>query len=250
MFRSLFTSPKTARRTKQTLTLEICGAPVEICVRHNARAKRYTLRLPQKGGAPVLTIPGRGTYDEGCDFVLRHTQWLKERLSKKQPFVRFEPGAAIPVRGREHALRSSGGMRGTVRAIREEERSVLVVPGAPDHFERRLTDWLKGQARADLADACRRHADNLGLRFRSIAVRDQRTRWGSCSSEGRLNFSWRLILAPPEILDYVAAHEVAHLEEMNHQPQFWALVAKTCPDMERHRAWLRANGHRLHSYGS
>jgi len=248
MFRSLFSQPRSNPSYHQTLTLEIGGRPVALAIRHNARAKRYTLRLAQKGYSPILTIPKHGTYDEALNFALRHVDWLAERLAAKPPVVRFSPGSLIPFRGQEHLLQPSGRLRGNVKLGGDEQSDVILVSGLPEHFERKVIDWLKKQARADITRACRYHADNLGLHFRSITLRDQRTRWGSCSSDGRLNFSWRLILAPPEVLDYVAAHEVAHLEEMNHQPQFWALVEKTCPDMQKHRGWLRENGHRLHAF--
>ncbi|MEP3672624.1 MAG: SprT family zinc-dependent metalloprotease, partial [Hyphomicrobiales bacterium] len=154
-------------------------------------------------------------------------------------------------RGEKYRLQASGALRGRVQSVVDDDHmNTLLVPGDSQHFERRLTDWLKKQAREDITKACIHHANNLGLHYRSITIRDQRTRWGSCSSGGRLNFSWRLILAPMEVLDYVAAHEVAHLEEMNHQPQFWRLVEKTCPNMQEHRNWLRNNGHELHQYGS
>lgn len=250
MFRSLFTTPKTGNNYSQTLTLEIAGEPVDLTIRHNVRAKRYTLRLPQKGNTPVLTIPKHGTYDEAYGFALRHVDWLAECLSKKVPITKFKPEVIIPYQGEKCRLETSNVLRGHVQHVSRDGMDALIVPGEARHFERRLTDWLKKQARIKITKACSYHADNLGLHFRSIAIRDQRTRWGSCSSGGRLNFSWRLILAPPDVLDYVAAHEVAHLEEMNHQPQFWVLVEKTCPDMHKHRMWLRNNGHQLHQYGA
>ena len=110
-------------------------------------------------------------------------------------------------------------------------------------------DWLKKQARLDLAERVAIHADNLGQRPKRITVRDQTTRWGSCSSSGVLSFSWRLILAPSFVLDYVAAHEVAHLEEMNHEPQFWALVDMLLENRKPAQKWLRDQGSSLHIYG-
>lgn len=243
------------------MTLEIAGAPVEVSIRHNARAKRYTLRMPQSGNEPILTIPKHGSYDEAYNFALKNMDWLAERLSKRAPIIAFKPGAIIPYRGSKCRLQASGSLRGRVQWVAgdgssenagddiNDEIDTILIPGDPDHFERRLTDWLKKQAREEITKACCHHADNLGLDFKSISIRDQRTRWGSCSSSGRLNFSWRLILAPLDVLDYVAAHEVAHLEEMNHQPPFWRLVEKTCPNMNEHRKWLRKNGHELHQYG-
>lgn len=248
MFRSLFSSPKPSGQYSQTLSLDIDGEAVEISIRHNERARRYSLRVAQTGNTPVLTIPKHGTFKQAREFAQSHRKWLGERLVNRKDNIKFEPGVTIPLRGENHILEASGRIRGTVM-VRYIDEPTLIVPGDEQVFARRLTDWLKQQARQDLQVACARHAENLGLRYNSITVRDQRTRWGSCSSTGRLNFSWRLILAPAEILDYVAAHEVAHLEEMNHQPQFWALVEKTCPDMNKHRKWLKSKGGMLHSYG-
>ena len=125
----------------------------------------------------------------------------------------------------------------------------LLVPGETEHRSRRLTDWLKGEASAELAKRCAVHAGNLGVEVKSISMRSQSTRWGSCSSTGKLNFNWRLILAPPFVLDYVAAHEVAHLLEMNHSQDFWDVVERTLPTMERGREWLRVHGRELMVYG-
>ena len=124
-----------------------------------------------------------------------------------------------------------------------------MVPGRPAHLERRLGDWLKRQAVLDLTIASRQHAKRLGVEFCRIAVRDTSSRWGSCSATGTLSFSWRLILAPPFVLDNAAAHEVAHLEEMNHNRRFWSLVHMLCPETDMARSWLKAHGNGLHLYG-
>ena len=121
--------------------------------------------------------------------------------------------------------------------------------GDPAHVARRVTDFLKREARRDLEAAVARHAEALGVRPRSITIRDTVSRWGSCSTTGALNFSWRIVLAPPDVLDYLAAHEVAHLKEMNHSERFWALVEQLMPGMEAQRDWLRMHGAGLHAVG-
>jgi hypothetical protein len=125
----------------------------------------------------------------------------------------------------------------------------LLTPGAPDAFAARILAFLRAAARADLAERVAAHAARLGTRPRSLSVKDTRSRWGSCSVAGALSFSWRLVCAPPEVLDYVAAHEVAHLREMNHSPRFWSLVAECCPDWRRHRRWLKEHGSALLALG-
>ena len=114
---------------------------------------------------------------------------------------------------------------------------------------RRLTDWLKAQAAHELDMASHKYATAMAARFKRITVRDQKSRWGSCSSDGVLSYSWRLILAPSMVLDYVAAHEVAHLREMNHGSGFWRLVLKHCPVARDARHWLKLHGAQLHSLG-
>jgi predicted metal-dependent hydrolase len=126
---------------------------------------------------------------------------------------------------------------------------LLCVAGRAPHINRRVGDFLRREAKHDLQAASRRYAEALGLTFQRVTVRDQSSRWGSCSTTGMLSFSWRLILAPSRVLDYLAAHEVAHLVEMNHSPKFWRLVRRICPDHETAKAWLDAHGADLHRYG-
>jgi predicted metal-dependent hydrolase len=124
----------------------------------------------------------------------------------------------------------------------------VVVSGDGAHLARRLVDWLKAQAKRDLLAASESYAVAMGVKFHRLSVRDQKSRWGSCSSDGMLSFSWRLILAPPLVLDYVAAHEVAHLKHMNHSRNFWRLVLTHCPHAGRAKSWLKAHGPELHAY--
>ena len=129
-------------------------------------------------------------------------------------------------------------------------RDRICVAGDAPHVSRRAGDFLKREAKRDLEAACRRYAEAAGVKIKRITVRDQSSRWGSCSTTGVLSFSWRLILAPPFVLDYLAAHEVAHLVEMNHSRRFWRLVERLCPGMQRAKAWLDAHGTDLHRYGT
>ncbi|MEJ2117981.1 MAG: SprT family zinc-dependent metalloprotease, partial [Alphaproteobacteria bacterium] len=124
----------------------------------------------------------------------------------------------------------------------------ICVSGGESHGPRRLSDWLRAEAKADLSSRVAHHAANLEVRPKRISVRDQSSRWGSCSSTGTISFSWRLIFAPSYVLDYVAAHEVAHLREMNHGPRFWRLVRDTMPDVAKARNWLKQKGTELHRF--
>jgi predicted metal-dependent hydrolase len=142
------------------------------------------------------------------------------------------------------------GQRGTVWVETDDAgQRLLCVAGDPPHVDRRIADFLKREARRDLERASSRHADALGVAITRVSVRDQSSRWGSCSNSGVLSFSWRLILAPPYVLDYLAAHEVAHLLELNHSPKFWRLVRRLYPNYERPKTWLDTHGTDLHRYG-
>src|SRR5262249_38180527 len=143
--------------------------------------------------------------------------------------------------GIKHRLAFAGATSGrpVVEAIVHGDVPALVVSGALEHAPRRLKDWMISEARRDLDQRVTSHSRQLGLRARRITLRDQKSRWGSCSADGQLSFSWRLVMAPPVVLDYVAAHEVAHLAEMNHGPRFWRLVETTMPNLEEAKLWLR-----------
>jgi hypothetical protein len=143
-----------------------------------------------------------------------------------------------------HEIRHIPARRGTVTA--DPLAQLIHVPGGLPHLARRLTDWLKLAARQELTAASQRYAAAMGVDFRRITIRDQKSRWGSCSAAGELSFSWRLILTPSHVLDYVAAHEVAHLKHMDHGPQFWRLVLKHCPDASPAKKWLKAHGQDVH----
>ncbi len=237
-----------SRPWPENTELIVSGQPVRVQVRVSARAKSYRLSLPH-GRGPVLTVPVRGRWRDAQAFLHRHQGWLAERLEREIPPSRLAEGDMLPLRGLPHRIEGSGTIRGRVETTEREGVRVLLVPGEPEHRARRLIEWLKKEAKRDLEARVGEHAGRLGVRVSTITVRDQSGRWGSCSSAGKLSFNWRLVLAPPFVLDYVAAHEVAHRVEMNHSPAFWATVARTLPDMAEARAWLKTNGGALMGYG-
>jgi predicted metal-dependent hydrolase len=195
-------------------------------------------------------VPTDGKLREAQGFLDRHAGWLHARLQRATQPVPFAEGSIVPVRGLHHRIVATGSVRGRVEQTAGPDMPLLRVPGAPEHRARRLTDWLKTCAQDDLERQVAIHAQRLGVKVGSIRLRSQASRWGSCSSTGNLNFNWRLVMAPPFVLDYVAAHEVAHLVEMNHSAAFWKTVERTLPEMERGRAWLKANGRQLMAYGA
>jgi len=228
--------------------LEVDGREVVVRIRRSPRSRRYRLSIPHSG-IPVLSMPATGRWLEAEKFLQKQRAWLGARLKRSPAPVPFVDGAEILLRGTPALIVATGELRGQVEMRNGTNMLVLAVPGGPEHMARRLTDWLKVQALGELEKSTKFHAGRLGVTPKSVRTRTQSSRWGSCSSAGRLNYNWRLILAPPFVLDYVVAHEVAHLCEMNHSPAFWARVKETMPEMERGRAWLKANGGQLMVYG-
>lgn len=216
--------------------------PVEVHLKRSARARRFSLRVSRLDGKVTLSMPLRAREGEALAFLRGHEDWLRQTLST-MPGTALQlvgPGSLIPVEGRELVLTSATG-----RGLRVEDDRLLV-PGNPATAGPRVSAWLKVLARDRLASASTRYADLVGRRYASLAIRDTRSRWGSCSPDGRLMYSWRLIMAPSAVLDYVAAHEVAHLVELNHSPAYWAVVTGICPDWKDHRDWLKTHGGSLH----
>jgi predicted metal-dependent hydrolase len=258
MFDSLFSKARASRPAAKRpallrmehLEVETPGGPVPVALRRDRRARNYTLRVKGAVATPTLTMPFHGSLREARNFLDRHRGWLLRQLEKAPLPKPIADGAPIPFRGVPHRIRCTGTSRGTVTAAIEGGDAVLVVPGAEAHLRRRLFDFLKREAKRELDQSVTRHAQTLGVAVKSIRVRDTSSRWGSCTSTGNLSFSFRLVMAPPFVLDYLAAHEVAHLREMNHSRKFWRVVEGLCPEHERARAWLIAHGPALHAVGA
>jgi predicted metal-dependent hydrolase len=240
-------------RTRERRTsLTVAGREMPLVIRRHPRARRLTLRLPVGGDGVVVTIPERTAFADGVALARTNSGWIAERMGNRPERVGFCNGAILPLRGTEHEIRhlpaGSAGPHVRVRVTVEDGR--ILISGSEAELAARLEAWLRRQARGDLEEHVRRLAPKIGWPVGRIGVRDTRSRWGSCSAAGALSFSWRLILAPPAVLDYVVAHELAHLAEPNHGPRFWALVAKLHGDGVDHaRTWLRQYGPGLHRYG-
>jgi len=219
-------------------------------VRRHRQARRYTLRIQAATREVVLTIPPRGTLKEAREFAEKHGGWIAARLGRLPVAAPFAHGVKVPLRGVPHRIAHRSGERGTVwTETRESGDKVICVAGDYEFIDRRVHDFLKREARRELQQSATEYAQALGVRVKRLSIRDQSSRWGSCTSAGSLSFSWRLILTPPFVLDYLAAHEVAHLVEMNHSPRFWRVVARVCPSVERAKKWLDTYGNDLHRYG-
>ena len=230
--------------------IHVEGHRLPVHARVHARARRIILRLSPDRTALRLTLPHNVPIAEGLRFVETRREWIARQLKNRPLPQPFRHGLVIPYQGEPHLIVHVPGARGTVWREGSGAAARICVAGDERFLPRRLTDWLKTQARTALLQACQHYAAAMGLKFSRVVVRDQKSRWGSCSSAGTLSFSWRLILAPPFVLDYLAAHEVAHLAEMNHSARFWQLVRTHCPHVDEAEAWLKRHGGDLHIWGA
>lgn len=240
------------RRGTESFEISINDLDSPVTVRKSPRARRYTLSVNEAKRAGILTMPAHASTSEAEAFLLRNFDWLRDRLQSMPEAIPFADGVTMPLRGEDHRIGFVGmvSRHGTVWTEAGQRGGRICVAGDERHAPRRLRDWLKREARKDLVDRTGWHAKNLGVTPKRVTVRDQTTRWGSCSASGVLSYSWRVILAPPVVLDYLAAHEVAHLKEMNHSDRFWALVRETMPNMDEGKGWLKKHGNSLYRYGA
>lgn len=214
--------------------------PLEITLLRSARARRFSLRVSRIDGAVTLSFPLWARTADALDFARAQEGWIRQAIARQPAVRKVVVGGSILFEGRQLSIAVQQGLRAPIVA---EDR--LLLPARQAAHGMQVAAFLKTTARARLAEACDRHAASLGRAFQGITLRDTRSRWGSCTADGRLMFSWRLVMAPPVVLDYVAAHEVAHLAQMNHSAAFWAEVARLCPTWRNHRDWLRRHGAEL-----
>ena len=224
--------------------LKIDGRLLEVRVRLNPRARRMIVKVNPATGEISVTAPSRRGLAHALDFARGEKEWIAGQLAKAPGPVLMTPGAALPFRGKLHEIRAAASGPAPVWL----DEGVIWVSGHAAHAPRRVLDFLKSEARKAFEIRALEHAEKLGVKPSRITVRDTASRWGSCSSARSLSFSWRLILAPDFVLDYVVAHEVAHLLEMNHSPRFWAHVKNLIADKDAAQTWLHANGRELQRY--
>ena len=238
------------------LTINHGGKTYRIALRRNPRATRFTLRIRAATREAVLTAPAKSPLADVRKFASEHAEWIHSKLTLVPEAVPFQHGSIVPVRGIDHQIVHLRTERGLVSLERPNAESspqrplFLYVFGREEHVERRTSDFLKTLAKADIRLAVKKYCDMMKIQPPPVTVRDTVSRWGSCSSTGSLNFSWRLIFAPAFILDYLAAHEVAHIREMNHSKRFWGIVEMLCPETRSAEKWLDEHGTDLHRYGT
>ncbi|HWD26834.1 MAG TPA: SprT family zinc-dependent metalloprotease [Rhizomicrobium sp.] len=242
MRKPMVTRKGTTRKTARRELLRIDGRAVEVTMRLNPRARRLIVKVHPSTGEVSVVAPSQRALDRALEFARGQETWIARQLARVPARVTLGPGAKIPFRGREHVI-----ARGETSRAHD---GVLAIAGRDEHIPRRALDFLKREARRVLDERSHALAARIGSRVRRITVRDTASRWGSCSASKCISYCWRLILAPDFVLDYVVAHEVAHLREMNHSPRFWRVVKSLVADIDTPQAWLRKNGTQLHRYGA
>ena|SRR5579871_495871 len=226
--------------------LRIEGRPVDVTVRFNPRARRLIVKVHPSTGEVCVVAPSKRALASALDFARGEEAWIARRLAEVPGAIALAPGNRIPLLGKDYAIREGRGGPAPVWI----EDDLLLVSGRPEHAQRRIVDFLKREARRALEPRTVEFAARIGAKPKKISIGEMASRWGSCSATQCVSYSWRLVLAPPFVLDYVIAHEVAHLREMNHGPRFWKLVLTLVDDVRRPQTWLRNNGVSLHRYGA
>jgi predicted metal-dependent hydrolase len=226
--------------------LQVGEEMVPLVIRRHQTAKRICLRYNPTSHAISLTLPRHTRVGDGLAFLMQKSEWLLETLREIPTRKQIKPGVVIPLLGKRVRIKHDHDLE-HAWIIRDD---VLYVSGARDAFAQNLSDALREIATRTLSTLALRYAARLGRRIQRISVRDTRSRWGSCSTTARLSFSYRLIFAPKEVLEYVVAHEVAHLRHMNHSRNFWNCVAELCPDYEAAKDWLKLHGKELYRFGA
>lgn len=225
-------------------SIELEGRLLPIVIRKHKRARRMIIRYQPLNFSLSLTLPRYVSVRQGLSFIEEKRNWIARELAAHQVRIAFTHGSEIPVLGTTYTLVHVGG-----RGVVTRDGNTICVPGEAVFMPRRVRDWLKQEAREQISMLAGHKAGLIGREIKKIGLRDTISRWGSCNHKGHLSFSWRLILAPREVLDYVVAHEVAHLVYLNHSPAFWKVVARLCPDYHKHQHWLKCHGAGLLNYG-
>lgn len=197
------------------------------------------LRVSHVGAPTTLTLPPGVSLSQARAFLVDQESWIRGHLSTQKHTSIVLDGTVLPFRGGTLTVRAA-----SVSRVSRVDDTLLIPARAP--VGTLAAVWMREEARRSLVSASERYAARLGVSIGRVSLRDPRSRWGSCSHAADLMYSWRLIMAPPDVLDYVAAHEVAHIVELNHSAAFWDVVSRLFPDYAVPRDWLRTNGSSLH----
>ncbi len=221
------------------------GRRINLIIRHSRKARHILIRIDDRTGHVLLVLPMQAELPTGLAFVKSKTRWIQNQLEKIPSIIPFNPGVTLPIYGRDITFNR---LVDPTQKLSNTENSVYL-QSTNQSFTDDVSSWLKLKARHIITSHAEILAQEIEKPFTKLRISDPVSRWGSCSASGRLSFSWRLILSPPEVLHYVVAHEICHLKEMNHGPKFWVLVASLCKDHKVYRNWLKKNGSVLRRYG-
>lgn len=229
----------------ENVTISHGTQDLSVTVSEHHRARRLSLRVDPINGCIVLVKPLRVSKKAAIAFAHEKADWIADRLKELVSPVPFQDGVAIPIQGMPHTIcHHPDAQRGVW-----QETGLLNVSGAAEHLSRRVHDWFKVEARRVITPLAHSYAEKLARKVKTVSMRDTRSRWGSCTTDGKLSFSWRLLMTPEDVIHYVVAHEVAHLCEMNHSAKFWSIVDDLIDDRRTPTAWLKTHGGELHRYG-
>lgn len=228
--------------------IDLAGLERHVKLRRDKRAKRMALRLDPANRCVHFVLPSHASSVKAQAFIDSHRQWVMDRIEELPEFIPFEHGSVIPVLGRdvEIVVVRSDKRKSTHIELQDH---VLYVETNLEDYEPRIKRFLKKVAREYLTDILEEKTAKIDRAAKKIQIRDTKSRWGSCSTEGGISLSWRLIFAPLSAMDYVVAHEAAHLIHMNHSKQFWSLCEKLSLSYDEGKKWMREHGYTLHSFG-
>lgn len=227
------------KKTALPDSIYIPDLDINVRVRQNPRAKRYILRQDRKGGGFVVTCPKYARLATAEKFLFDHTGWMQKHMYAAPDLKKFEDGDRFHLYGTKIKIQNNPDKLRGIPHITDDD--TFVVNGMPEHVHRKVCDFLKKDFRNRIADLAHDKAARIGKKIERIRIADQSTRWGSCSTSGTLSFSCRLVFAPMYVLDYIAAHEVAHMRHMDHSADFWELCESLCDGdhMVQAKHWLK-----------
>ncbi len=222
-------------------------------VKASAKARRFTLRLNYRDRCIDLIMPKRASKSQALMFARKNSDWISEKLESLPQPVPFENGAVLPILGEDTLIKITQDLSRKTTTIKlnssEHEQAVLDILTNKDDPSPRIARYLKNLARERLADMVSDKADRIGKQVNSIRIGDMTSRWGSCSSQGDISLSWRLIFAPLDACDYVVAHEVAHLKHLDHSPRFWSVCEELSHNYKAGKRWIKDKGYTLMRFG-
>ncbi|MCP4393282.1 MAG: M48 family metallopeptidase [Alphaproteobacteria bacterium] len=229
---------------EQNYRINIEGRDFPLDIKRNSKAKRCILRVNHIKQSIDLTIPKRYRTEKAVKFARSQILWIEKQIEQMPEKINFYDGITIPVAGRPTTITRAKHPQAGTKQIED----TIIISGHTEHFNRRTKDFLKKEAKRVFTNIANKMAEKMGKKIKKISVKDTHSRWGSCNSAGNISYSWRLILAPVHVMEYVIAHEVAHLAELNHSEAFWNQVGKLLPNYHKAKKWLKENGNSLHLY--